>query len=161
MTTRTKRILLCVTLIDLAFLVYLLYTVWTEYDTFLLTQTILHTPTELDREMLEALGTGSEEVPYCSMMVVGLLAEIASLGGSYYILFGDQRRPVLPISRRAAVVLAVGAILVYVCYTSLIRALFAQTYCRAWMQLADDLLLPLIFAALSLYGLYRLRKEKA
>lgn len=160
MTTRTKRILGCVALIDLAFLAYLLYTVWTEYDTFLFTQTILHPLTELDREMLETLGISSEEVSYCSMMVVGLLAEIASLGGSYYILFGNQQRPVLPISRRAAVVLVVGTILVYVCYVFAIRALFAQTYRRAWMQLADDLLLPLIFAALALYGLYRLHREK-
>ena len=160
MTTRTKRILGCVALIDLAFLAYLLYTVGTEYDTFLLAKTVLHTPTALDWEMYDTLGMGLEEAPYYPMMAAGLLAKIASLGGSYYILFGNQQRPVLPISRRAAVVLVVGAILVYVCYTSLIRALFAQTYYRAWMQLADDLLLPLIFAALALYGLYRLRKEK-
>ena len=160
MTARTKRILACVALIDLAFLAYLLYTVWTEWDTFLYTKTALHTMTELDRKMYDTLGTGLEEAPYYPMMAVGLLAEIASLVGGCYILFGDQRRPVLPISRRAAVVLVVGAVLVNVCYTFLIRALFAQTYCRAWMLLADDLLLPLIFAALALYGLYRLRREK-
>lgn len=160
MAPGTKRILLCVTLVNIAFFVYLIYMVWTEYDTFLLYKTYLHTVTEVDKELLHTIGMGVDRVPGEWMMLAEQAANLASLFGLSHVLFGNQRHAVLPITRSEATLLSLLTVLADTCYIFSVRACFANSYGRAWMIMADDIYFPVLFFVVTLYGCVQLRRGR-
>lgn len=116
--------------------------------------------TELDHSLYEVVGLNFDKVPYYPMAFIGGIAKAASIGGCAYILFGNNRRPVFPLRWGAAILLLAGTLLLVLAAEAVIRGQFANTYCRGWMQLADDALLPLQFLALLLYSVCRFRGER-
>ena len=160
MTQKTKRILLCVSFVNIAFFLYLIYMVWTEYDTFLLYKTYLHTVTEVDKELLHTIGMGVDRVPGEWMMLAEQAANFASLCGLSYVLFGNQKHAVLPVTRFEASLLSFLTGLADICYVFSIRACFANSYGRAWMIMADNLYFPVLFFVITLYGIVQLRRGR-
>ena len=160
MLPKTRRILFSIVLINCVFFLYLIFIVWKEFDSFLFYKTALHTMTSIDADMFHANGMGIDSVPLMQFTVVGGIVKIVNLAGCSYVLFGDQKKPVLPMTWREVSILAALTLLANVCYTAVIRARFAATYCRGWMVLADDILLPVLFMVLTLYGWRQLRRGK-
>lgn len=162
MTQKTKRVLQCVALLNIAFFVYLIYIVYSEFDTFIFYRTSLHTLTEeVDGRLFDMVGMmESADIPLVPISYIGGIAKVINTGACAYLLFGNHRYSVLPITRRETIVLFLAAYLINFCYTSAIRAAFADTYCRLWMLLADDIYLPLLFFVVTLYGIVQLRRGR-
>ena len=147
-------------MVNIAFFLYLFFIVCSEYDTFLFYKTYLHTMTEVDKELFHTLGMGVNRVPGQWMILAGQAANLASLCGLSHVLFGNQRHAVLPITRRETALLFFLTFVADAFYTFSIRAYFADSYCRAWMIMADDIYLPLLFFVVTLYGCVQLRRGR-
>ena len=152
-----RKIFLCL-VIDLLYFAFILFVFVKYRDVYAPVKTPLYIITSVD-DIRRGTSTHERLPSHFSliMLTVDCAAQCVNISGCYDLLYGKQRKPIVPIKKSTAAMITGGVILVSWIYVCVVRNLFAGTYPRVWMLVADDIFLPLLFIALSMYSLLQMR----